>query len=125
MVYHVHLISIGKKAETAFNVINSDIKMNKIYLLNNDNEEYMSVENEIRDAFSKFPLDGVVTAKINPFDYDDVFKKVLSLFEFESEYIIVLVILSFNLLELVCCSFNFSFRKLGQSSVFTNILSYK
>ncbi|WP_400204137.1 HFX_2341 family transcriptional regulator domain-containing protein [Methanomethylophilus alvi] len=85
MVYHVHLISVGKKAETAFNVINSEIRMDKIYLLNNDNEEYVAVENEIREVYSKFPLDGILTAKINPFDYDNVFKTVLDLFALESE----------------------------------------
>ena len=83
MEYHVHIISVGKKAETAFNVIRSDIKMDKIYLLNNDNEEYVAVENEIRDVFSKFPLDGIITANINPFDYDNVFKTVIDLYNME------------------------------------------
>ncbi len=86
MAYHVHLISIGKKAETAFNVIKSDMKMDKIYLLNNDKEEYVAVENEVRDVFSKFPLDGIITANINPFDYDDVFKTVIELYNMEYEY---------------------------------------
>ncbi len=85
MIYDVHIISIGKKAETAFNVIGSDLKFNKIYLLNNDSEEYVAVENEIRDAFENFPLDGIVTAKINPFDYDDVFKTVVDLYHKELE----------------------------------------
>ncbi len=85
MAYHVHIISVGKKAETAFNVIKSDMKMDKIYLLNNDNREYVMVENVIRDVFSKFPLDGVITANINPFDYDNVFKTVIDLYNMESE----------------------------------------
>ena len=85
MEYHVHIISVGKKAETAFHVIKSDMKMNKIYLLNNDNEEYVTVEEEIRDTFNKFPLDGIITAKINPFDYDSVFKTIIDLYNIEME----------------------------------------
>ena len=85
MVYDVHLISVGRKAETAFNVIKSDMKIDKIYLLNNGNEEYVAVENEIREGFRPFRLDGINTANINPFDYDDVFKTVLELYKLESD----------------------------------------
>ena len=59
--------------------------MDKIYLLNNDNEDFVAVEDEIRRGFSAFPLDGIVTANINPFDYDSVFKTVIDLFNMESD----------------------------------------
>ena len=85
MVYHVHVISVGKKSETAFNVIKSDMRVDKIYLLNNDNPQYVAVEEEIRDAFSRFPIDGVITAKLNPFDYDSAFKTVIELYNTEAE----------------------------------------
>lgn len=83
MTYHVHVISVGKKAETAYHVIRSDIKMDKIYLLNNDEEGYVAVEDEIRNTFKAFPLDGIITAKINPFDYDSVFKTIIDLYNME------------------------------------------
>jgi len=84
MEYHVHLISVGSKAETAFNVIRSDMQMDKIYLFNNDNPDYQAVEDEIRERFSSFPLDGIETAEIKPFDYDDVFQKVIELYNKEA-----------------------------------------
>lgn len=83
MVYHVHIISVGSKSETAFNVIRSGMEIDKIYLLNNDNPNFIKVEKEIRDGFKKIPLDGIITESIKPFDYDDVFNKILNLYRNE------------------------------------------
>lgn len=85
MTYHVHIISVGSKSETAFHVIRSGMEIDKIYLLNNDNEKFVEVENEIRKGFEILNLDDIITESIKPFDYDDVFNKILDIYHKESE----------------------------------------
>ncbi len=85
MVYDVHIISVGSKSETAFTVIKSGLKIDKIYLLNNSNSEYLAVEEEIREGFKSFPIDEIKHIEIDPFDYDNVFKTVIDLYNSESE----------------------------------------
>lgn len=65
MTYHVHLYNVGLKPDTAFNVIRSDIPMDKLILLNNDNPEFEKVEKIIKEKFEQFPIK-VETADINP-----------------------------------------------------------
>lgn len=85
MAYHVHIYNVGQKAETAFNVLTSGIEMHKLYLLNNENPNYVAVEKEIREFYRKVPIDGVVTKLIDPFDYDSVYNMVLEIDLIERE----------------------------------------
>ncbi len=85
MTYHVHLYNVGKSPDTAFSVIKTEIPMDKLYLLNNDNPEYVAVEDAIRKKFEGMGLDGIETLKINPFDYRDVFNAVLDTYKRECE----------------------------------------
>ena len=82
MTYHVHLYNVGLKPDTAFNVIRSDIPMDKLILLNNDNPECEKVEKIIEERFEQFPIK-VENADINPWDYHNVFNKVLELYRKE------------------------------------------
>ena len=82
MTYHVHLYNVGLKPDTAFNVIRSDIPMDKLILLNNDKPEFEKVEKIIKERFEQFPIK-VEKANINPWDYHNVFNKVLELYREE------------------------------------------
>lgn len=82
MTYHVHLYNVGQDPETAFDIIRSDIPLDKLILLNNRNPEYVEVENIIRAGYEQFPIE-VEVANINPWDYHDVFNKVIDLYRKE------------------------------------------
>lgn len=84
MTYHVHLYNVGQDPETAFDIIRSDIPMDKLILLNNRNPEYVEVENAIKSVYENFPID-IEVAVINPWDYQDVFNKVLELYRKECD----------------------------------------
>lgn len=82
MEYHVHLYNVGLKPDTAYKVIGSGIPIHKIYLLNNKKDEYLEVEDQIRDRFRDTSII-VEKAEINPWDYHQVFDTVLRLYEEE------------------------------------------
>ncbi len=85
MTYHVHLYNVGQKPDTAFSVLRTDIPMDKLYLLNNEKTEYVTVENQIREKFEGMGLDGVEKLRIRPFDYRSVFNAVLDAYKRECE----------------------------------------
>ncbi len=82
MVFHVHLYNVGKKPDTAFNVIRAGIPIDKLYLLNNEDPIYLEVEKVIIDGFKPFSIE-VSPARIDPFDYHNVFNTVLDLYRSE------------------------------------------
>lgn len=84
MAYHVHLYNVGLKPDTAFNVIRSDIPIDKLILLNNDEPEFVDVENIIRERFEQINIE-VEKAEIDPWDYQDVFNRVIELYHQECE----------------------------------------
>lgn len=93
MVYHVHIYTVGRKPDTAFHVLKSDLPIDKIYLLNNGAKEcdcngdvihdYQKVEDDIRSKLNSVGITDIVTEYIDPFDYNDIFDKVLEISERE------------------------------------------
>ncbi len=73
MERHVHFYIVGKKPETAFIAIDR-IPLDKIYVLNNDSEEFKKYEDEVVSGFKGVRKD-VEVLDVNPFDYHDVYKK--------------------------------------------------
>lgn len=84
MTFHVHIYNVGKTPETAFSIIGHEIPIEKLILLNNDKEEYKLVEDEIRKGFEPFPIE-VETVIIDPWDYYNVFNKVIESYHKECE----------------------------------------
>lgn len=79
MVYDIHISGVGEKADTTFNVLMEDIPMKKLYLLNNNNEKFISTEKEIVNKLNSIGFDKIVVERIDPFDYQDIYNVVLKI----------------------------------------------
>ena len=84
MVFHVHIYNVGKVPDTAFSVLHSDIPLDKLYLLNNENPEYLEVEETIRSHFEQAGIE-VLTRRIDPFEYHNVYNSVIEIYNKESK----------------------------------------
>lgn len=74
MIRHIHFYIIGSKPETAFVAIDK-IPFDKIYILNNESEDFKHYEERVFEGFRGIGKDvGIIRA--NPFDYHEVYNKV-------------------------------------------------
>ncbi|MBO4552188.1 MAG: hypothetical protein J5673_03205 [Candidatus Methanomethylophilaceae archaeon] len=74
MTRHIHFYIIGSKTETAFIAIDK-IPLNKIYVLNNDSEDFRRYEDEVLAGFEGIRK-MVEVIRVDPFDYRKVYNKV-------------------------------------------------
>lgn len=85
MTYDIHISGVGETADTTFNVLMENIPMKKLYLLNNDNEKFISTEKEIVDKLNSIGFENIVVERIDPFDYQDIYNTVLKISKEEME----------------------------------------
>ena len=74
MERHVHFYIIGSKPETAFVAVDK-MPLDKMYVLNNDSDDYRGFEDEVVKGFKGIRKD-VEVVRANPFDYYDVYNRV-------------------------------------------------
>lgn len=79
MVYDIHISGVGEEADTTFNILMEGIPMKKLYLLNNDREQFLSIEREIIDKLNSIGFENIVVKRIDPFDYQNVYDTVLKI----------------------------------------------
>lgn len=74
MERHVHFYIVGSKPETAFIAVDK-MPIDKMYVLNNGSEQFQCFEKEVVSGF-KGIRKPVEVARVNPFDYYEVYNKV-------------------------------------------------
>ncbi len=85
MMFEVHFYNVGRSSETAFHVLSQNMKVDKVYLLNNYDPKYVEVEQEIVDKLRAVNVDDVSKLSIDIYDFDDIYKKVCDTARAESD----------------------------------------
>ena len=84
-MFEVHFYNVGRSSETAFHVLSQNIKVDKVYLLNNCDPAYVKVEQEIIEKLRAVNVNDVSKLSIDIFDFDDIYRKVCDTARAESD----------------------------------------
>lgn len=84
-MFEVHFYNVGRSSETAFHVLSQNMKVDKIYLLNNYDPAYVKVEQEIVEKLRAVNIGDVSKLPIDIFDFDDIYRKVCDTARAESD----------------------------------------
>ncbi|AMK13460.1 hypothetical protein AUP07_0404 [methanogenic archaeon mixed culture ISO4-G1] len=77
MSFDIHFYNIGQTADTAYQVLRSDMKINKMYLLNNFEPAYVKIEEEITKKLNEVGVKDVNKLPIEIHDFDNIYKAVM------------------------------------------------